>query len=246
MDLDHKKPGRSFSLTHSVENAPLVKRLIQAGFVVYVCSVAAPVSAYRNLHISKEPTHEVEWNPDDLGSYPLFTPMLVCSQDMDHTVDAAHDGVHPFWDGRELHLTKGARLAVCSTFALQSGVLGLLDFRPNEELPSGQFTVEPSREGGFRFKVELSDDLFRHLNAQYNRREPSGWNVMTHIVSAAFALLQRRYHDEAGDEGWTSYSNLLALADVLEQHDLAHWSDEEFKPEKVATCLYPHRITEGA
>lgn len=245
VDLVQKRPGRSFSLTHSVENAALVQRWIQSGYVRYVCAVSAPVSAYRDLHVSKEPTHVVAWNPDDLGSYPLFTPMLVCGQDVDHKVDATRDCVHPFWDGTELHLTKGSRLAVCATFALQSGVLGLLDFRVNEDLASGQFKVEPSREGGFRFKVELSEDIFRHLNAKYNRREPSGWNVMTHIVSAAFALLQRRYRDEEGDEGWSSFSNLLALSHVLEQHGLPHWSDENFQPERAATCLYPHRITEG-
>lgn len=90
----------------------------------------------------------------------------------------------------------------------------------------------------------LDEVIAPHPGVSY-RREPSGWNVMTHIVSAAFALLQRRYRDEEGDEGWSSFSNLLALSHVLEQHGLPHWSDENFQPERAATCLYPHRITEG-
>ncbi len=242
VDLEHKKSGRSFMLTHQIEGAELIERWIRKGHVRFACSVSAPVSAYRRLHVSEEPTHIVEWNPDDLGSYPLFTPMIVCGRDIDHRINAVDDGVNALWDGMELHLMKGARLAICSTFALQSGLLGLLDFRPKEDLEAGQFQIEPSREGGFRFKVSLASDLFRYLRHQ--RQEPSGRNIMTHIVSAALSRLQRDFGDDDGDEGWESYANLLALANELEKQGLPNWSDDTFQPEMAATRLYPCKIPE--
>ena len=245
VDLVHKKPGRSLELTHRVENAELIERWIRAGSVRFACAVSAPVSAYRELHISEEPTHEVAWNPDDLGSYPLFTPMIVCGQDIVHQADAHRDGMNPLWDGVQLNLVKGSRLAVCDTFALQSGMLGLLDFRLSEDLREGQFRLEPSREGGFRFKVELAENLFHHLRSPHNRQETSGWNVMTHIVSSALSCLQRGFGDDQDGEGWESYPNLLAFADDLERKGLGHWSDDNFQPEIVATALYPHKISEG-
>ena len=245
VDLEHKEPGRSFELTHRIEGAELIERWIRAGFVRFVCSVSAPVSAYRQLHVSENSKHLVKWNPDDLGSYPLFTPMIVCGQDIDHRIDADSDGVNVLWDGMELRLMKGARLAVCSTFALQSGVRGLLDFCQREDLEAGQFQIEPSSEGGFRFKVQLAVDLFRYLNREHSRQEPGGRNIMTHIVSAALSRLQRDFGDDDGGEGWESYANLLALANELEKQGLPNWSDDTFQPEIAATRLYPCRIPEA-
>lgn len=121
----------------------------------------------------------------------------------------------------------------------------MLDFRPNEDLAAGQFQVEPSREGGFRFKVQLAIDLFRYLSEGHRRQELGGWNVMTHIVSAALSRLQRDFGDDDGDEGWESYTNLLALANELEKRGLPNWSDDAFQPEMAATRLYPHRIPDA-
>ena len=242
VEVVHKTAGRSFELVHSVASAPLVERWIKEGKILFVCAVSAPVSAYREIHTANTSPHMVTWVPDDLGAYPLFTPMIVCAEDMTHRVKARRDGVNMLWEGRELNLLKGSRLAVCATFALQSGVRGLLDFVVHEDLHSGQFRVDASRERGFRFKVRLASDLFRGLRASYVRRDPRGSNIMTHIVSAALSLLRRDYSDDDGDEGWRSYANLMSLARELESRGLAHWSDEDFEPALTATTLYPHKL----
>lgn len=109
VDLEHKELGRSFMLTHRVERAALIERWIQEERIRFVCAVSAPVSAYRELHVSHDFRHKVKWNPDDLGSYPLFTPMIVCGEDIDHRIDADNDGVNGLWHGMELRLTKGCR-----------------------------------------------------------------------------------------------------------------------------------------
>ena len=63
---------------------------------------------------------------------------------------------------------------------------------------------------------------------------------MTHIVTACLARLQKDYANDDGDTGWQSFRNLRALADYLEHKGHEHWSDPDFRPERVATALYPH------
>lgn len=240
VSVAHRVRGRSFTLDHRVEGTGLIANWIENGQVTFACGAAAPVSAYRKVHVAQVPQQVVEWDPDDLGSGPLFTPMILSASDIRHRVDAARDGLHRLWHGRTLQLARGARIAICSTFAFQSGLLGLLHFSLREELDPGRFRVEPSQEGGFKFRVFLAKDLFEHL--QHHRQEMEGWNIMTHVVSAALAHLQRGYVSDDGEEGWKSYSNLVAFADWLEEKKQAHWSDDDFDPAFVATNLYPHCV----
>ena len=242
--LTHREQGRSFDLRHHVEGASLIEAWIREGKTRFVCSVASPVSAYREVAVSSEASHCVAWRPDDLGSYPLFTPMIVCAEDIDYRIDWERDGVNPMWDRVDLHLAKGSRLAVCHTFALQSGLVGLLDLGKDAGLGSGQFYIKDSTENGFRFKVKLAPDLHRHLRERINQQDAGGANVMTHIVSAALACLQRNYADDDGEEGWRSYPNLVSLAHQLEEKRQPGWWEDDFRPEKVATVLHPHKIAE--
>lgn len=238
--VSHKAPGRSFVLRHDVEGAELITNWIESRQAKFACAVADPVSAYRKFHFADEPRHVVEWDPDDLGSRPMFTPMIVSASDIHHRVDSERDGLHQLWHGQALQLTRGSRIAICSTFAFQSGLLGLLDFHRRDELDPGQFSVEPSLEEGFKFKVNLARDLFEYLRSF--RQEIAGWNIMTHVVSAALAHLQRDYASDDGEEGWKSYSNLVAFAEWLREGKYGHWSDDDFDPASVATRLYPHRV----
>lgn len=247
VDMEYRERGRSFELSHKIEGAALIERWINERKVRFACAVAAPISAYRQLHKSSEPSHLVRWDPDDLGSHPLFTPMIVSATNMRFTIEARRDGLNALWDGRTIDLAKGARLAIGPTFALQSGLLGLLDFRRDDERKNGQFRVEASRESGFRFNVYLAADLHRFLRSY--RQEAVGWNIMTHIVSTAFTQLQKDYGDDDDEEeGWKSYANLISLAEELERRGLPHWAEEAFEPELAATTLYPHKaaVTEDA
>ena len=238
--LKQGQPGRSFQLAHEVTGAGLIESRIAAGKVLFVCTVASPISAYRVAHCSTNSTHEICWDPDDLGEHPKFTPMIVSSCAFEHTIAADSDGVVPQWDGINVRLQKGSRLSVCLTFQLRSGLIGLFDFRLDEAFPPGRFKVEPSTEEGFRFKVYLASDLFGYL--QYQRQEPSKANIMTHIVSSAFSHLQRNFTDDDESEGWRSFSGLRSLADHLSSKGLGHWGDDNFDSEYAATSLYPHRL----
>ena len=236
--------GESFFLYHSVKNAPLLEKWAESGQLAFVCTVAAPRSMYRTLQASPDPEQLVRWDPADLGEHPMFTPMLVARDEISHVVDAETDGLSQIWQGRELFLPKGARVAVGPTFKFQSGISGMLDFSLDKDLNPGEFRVEDSSEDGFKFKVYLAANLFQHL--RHHRREIVSGNIMVHIVSAALGILKRDYAMDDDAEGWKSYHNLVGLAELLEEEGLGHWADDDFRPEQAATRLYPHRLSEGS
>ncbi len=240
-----KDAGSSFQLSHDVQGASLIESWLLQGKLEFVCTVASPRSMYRTLHKSSKPTQLIAWEQQDLGEYPMFTPMIVAREAIRHVAAADADGLNQIWDGRALELPKGARIAVGPTFRFKSGISGILDFSLDTGLTPGRFRLQPSNEDGFKFKVHLASDLYQHLRHQ--RRELTGKNIMVHIVSAALGILQRDYSsdDEEAGEGWRSYRNLLGLADLLEQKGLSHWSDEDFQPEFTATGLYPHIVPEA-
>ena len=234
------KPGISIRLQHDVQGAELIRSWWEAEKLSFVCAVAAPASMYRTLHVSHLPVQSIEWNRDDLGEPPMLTPMIVSRSEICHVVHSELDDLNSLWNGKQLVLPAGAKVAIGTTFRFQSGFNGLLDFHIEENLESGRFRVEPSTEDGFKFKVRLAADLFDYL--QVYRESPAGRNIMVHIVSAALACLQAEHTIDDGREGWRSFRNLQGLANLLAQNNLKHWSDDDFKPEVAATGLYPHSV----
>ena len=240
-----KDRGKSFELRHKVHGAALIEQWLRQGKLNFVCAVASPRSMYRMLHKSDTPNQLIAWQQQDLGEYPMFTPMIVARESIQHTAAAAADGLNQIWDGRELLLPKGARIVVGPTFKFKSGISGILDFNLDDSLAPGRFRVQHSLDDGFKFKVHLAPDLYQHL--KHRRNELAGENIMVHIVSAALSTLQREWSTDDDEEGWKSFRNLVGLADLLEQKSLRHWSDEDFQPELTATELYPHSLPmEGA
>lgn len=242
VNCSDQEVGKSFRLRHALSGAALIERWLEQGKLDVVCTVAAPRSMYRMLHKSEAPEQLIAWQQQDLGEYPMFTPMIVARDSIQHTADAVADGLNRIWNGRKLVVPKGGRVAVGHTFKFKSGINGILDFNLDEKLTPGRFRVQPSNEDGFKFKVYLASDLYQHL--RYHRDELAGKNIMVHIVSAALGTLQRDYSRDDGEtgEGWQSHRNLIGLADLIEQNELGHWSDDDFQAEFVATKLYPHII----
>ena len=239
---EDKEPGKSILMQHKIQGAPLIEKWMESGKLRFVCSVAAPRSMYRKLHVSSTPQQIVEWARDELGEFPMFTPMIITQEIIEHTVDSVADGLRQIWDGKKLALPKGARVAVGATFKLQSGINGLLDFSLDENLSAGRFKVQASSEDGFKFKVHLAPNLYEHL--RYRRTELAGANIMVHIVSTALGILQREYGEDENEdgEGWKSSRNLVGLAELLQENNLGHWSHDHFNPEMAATGLYPHQL----
>ncbi len=242
LDLQPGEGRSSYVITHRIEGAPLISRLLAEQKALYACIVSSPISSYRETHTSKNPRHEVGWNADDLGEAPLFTPAILSSEPQELTLSTGRDGVHLIWDNQPVALHKGSRLALGSVIQLESSILNLLSFHEDPRLGEGQIAVEHETEP-FRFRVNLHPALHRFLRFPGSNFHH---NLMTHIVTACFARLQRDATDDDGDSGWKSHRNLIALADYLELKGLDHWSDEGFRPETVATALYPLKLLENA
>ena len=242
LDFKAGEDRSSYTITHHITGAPLITRLLDAGQASYACIVSSPISSYRATHVSEEAQHEVRWDADELGEPPMFTPLIVCSEAQKITLDASRDGVHKIWDNQQITLHKGSRLALGGVIQLESSILHLLSLHEDANLKDGQFVVEPESEP-FRFRVNVSTKLHQFL--RYRAGEHRS-NIMTHIVTACLARLQHEHADDDGDAGWESHRNLKAFADYLAHQGLGHWTDDDFRPEKVATALYPHVLPESA
>ena len=236
------KPGAdqaSFVINHRIEGAPLISRLLDEGKARYVCAVSSPISSYRRTHVSEGSSHLVHWDQNDLGEPPLFTPMIVSTDSCSLLLREKEDGVHEIWDNQKVRIEKGSRLALGHVIQLRSSILQLISMRENGDLADGEFYVDAETEQGFRFRVNLNPNLHKFLQIQ--RDNGIRQHVMTHIVTACLSLLQRDFHSDDDEEGgWKSYRNLRALADFLGTKCQTHWSDADFRPEHIATKLYPH------
>lgn len=236
----------SFNITHRIEGAPLISRLLEDNKAAYVCTVSSPKSSYRETHISNSPKQTVRWNNDDLGESPLLTPMIVSvvPNKEDIRLDAGNDGVNMIWHDQVITLQKGNRLALGNLIRFKSSsILQLLRLTIDEELGDGQFSVHPETASDFRFQVKLDPKLHKFLQKKSRTRA----NIMTNIVTACLALLQRDkefWEDDNQDGEGESYRNLRIFANHLEKNNLPRWSDSDFYPEVVATKLYPHSLPE--
>ena len=181
------------------------------------------------------------WKSDDLGEPPMLTPMIVVATPFERTLSLERDGVHELWDGRRVAFERGMRLALSDVVLMRSSVLNMLLFEHDPTLSNGEFRVEAEDREGFRFRVKLAGDLHRFL--KYDSGDDRRHHIVTHIMSACFGRLKSEYADDGDEEGgWRSYRGLQAMAEMLKEHDLPHWSDEDFSPELAATRLHPHRV----
>ena len=232
----------SYTITHNITGAPLITRLLKEGQAKFACIVSSPISSYRKTHVAEAEQHEVGWDSNEVGEPPMFTPVVVCLEAQNITLDESRDGVHKIWDNQQIVLHKGSRLALGSVIQLESSILHLLSLHEDANLEHGQFVVEPESEP-FRFRVNVGTKLHQFLRYRVGEHRS---NIMTHIVTACLARLQVDYKNDDGEAGWKSHRNLKIFADYLYHRGLEHWSNDDFRPEKVATSLYPLVLPENA
>ena len=230
----------SFRVVHEVEGAALVTRLLESGDARCACVVSSPKSGYRHLHMGECAEQEVRWDVADLGEAPLFTPAIICLTQRKLRLSSARDDVHSIWDKQPITLLKGSRLALGNVVQLQSSILHLLSLQQDDRLGDRQFHVEIESEP-FRFRANVGAALYRCLRFSGGITRH---NIMTHIVTACLARLQHDYDDDDDETGWQSHRNLRAFADYLTANGQPHWTDGAFRPEQVATAIYPLALPE--
>ena len=239
VDLSPGSDRTSFTLKHQIEGAPLIALLLKEKRAKYVCTVSSPISAYRrDTRLRRgHPRNPVGYGRPWRASFvyaddSVHRHLPIWSSSRTGTV------CHSLWNGVQISLQQGSRLSLGHVIQLRSSIFNLLLFSKKDDLREGTFFVEAETEP-FLFRVNLSPELHKFL--QFASGGQTREHIMTHIVTACFALLQREFPDDNEEEGgWQTHRNLLALAEFLENRGLPHWSDSDnFHPEHVATAFVP-------
>ena len=237
----------SVILIHAVKGANFIERVISEGKAKYGCLVAVPLVGYRRLCLSDNARQKLELDRGVIGEPPMLRPIIISVAEISCTL-GPDDGVAKAWQGREIHIPRGARLALKNYSRPTSSLHHLLHVVNDQELPKGSFEVKPCTEEGFYFKVHVADDLFSFLQSA-SGHEAHRRSVLTHIASRCFEILVRDYgrQDEEREDSskWESFRNLVALADELRKQELPIWNEDDFSADKVSTQLYPHRPPES-
>ena len=235
--------GYSAVVRHSVRQAPFIERLMEEKRAVCSCTVSIPITGYRRLFGTAGLEQKIKLDEAQLGAPPILRPLIVCREEVRHTL-SREDGVHHMWVNQEIHLEKGAKLAIGPAYRMMSSLQSLLSIEKDDALQPGQIHVSLCSEDGFYFKVRMAVDLYAFVQkpegeARYFHRS----SILTHACSSCFALLANEYGDNGdGEEGWRSFANLRALAAEMESKELNIWNTDDFSPEEAATAMWPHRI----
>lgn len=231
------KGGASVQITHHLENAGLIKKLLDNDKAKYGCLLSVPLTGYRSLSLSSDPVQIVEWNLGIVGEPPIIRPIIVATETLEYELDE-EDDVANIWIGKKVKIPKGARLAREKYLRSVSSLQSILDPKEDENLPDGCFVVESNEDGGFRFQVDVATDIFNFLSHS-NADGALYRSIGVHMVSRCFAILKEEQGFDNDYEKWTDHPNLRMLSGLLEEKNLPHWSEDDFKPEKVALQLHP-------
>lgn len=242
VDADPQADGASVSIRHKIQGAPFLDQMLSLGQAKYGCLVSVPLTGYRKLHLSSDAHQLVQWDIAVVGEPPMLRPLVVSTTEITHTL-RADDGVAEAWQGREIKLPRGARLALRRYLRASSSLFELLEINQDQNLPDGSFEVKPCEEDGFYFKATVAQDLSLFLRNS-GGHEDHRRSILTHIVSRCFEILERDYRGQSDDREaaeWEQFRNLKALSHELGRHYLPAWYEDGFSADKVATQLYPHR-----
>ena len=125
LDFQPGKDRSSYTITHRIQGAALLSRVLDAGNARFVCIVSSPISSYRRTHVSETPQHLVRWNAHELGEPPMFTPMVVCSEAQEIILSSNRDE-----RARHLGQPTGDACQRVSTSARQRHPSRILDSAP--------------------------------------------------------------------------------------------------------------------
>lgn len=238
--------GSSVEVSHKLEGAPLLSRLVDERRARFACLLSAPLTGYRRFCLSAESDSDqtIEWEKGEVGEPPIIRPVLVAVEDIRHEL-SDKDGVAGVWQGQTVEFPKGGRLARADFLRPCASLRSLLYIRKNADRPKGSFKVASNENEGFHFSVDVAADLHAFLQNPGAHNELYS-SIAAHMVSMCFAILREEQGTDRnnGDEKWKHHSNLIMLANLLESKGLPHWSDDDFSPDAVAMQLHPLSLPE--
>ena len=252
--VSHKPSAESSTeviLTHKLEGAPFIQKLIEERRAEFACLVSVPKTGYRKLHTSKDSEQRIGWDLDIAGEPPWLWPIILyVDGNLQNGTWGKEDGVADIWLNQGIYIPKGARLARHRYLRPSSEIRHLLRAECGDSnMSPGTFTVSASSNDGFYFRLVAAEDIYKFIQNPQGQSALRG-SIITHAVSECFHILKTNHGtSEEGVNEWEQHSNLVALSKWLEDEGLdrnwedkgivSHWSEDNFDALRVATELYP-------
>jgi len=223
------------TVEHRLEGAAQLDELVAGGKAKWVVELRSPATLYAGIAgSSRARRFQLEWDRDGVTSSGYVIPGMVTTQ----PVDLEARGLHPVWGGSPIVVPPGRWLVRGNARSAEQLGSSLIRLFPDENLADGQMTVSPDTStGDLRFHVKLSPRMYE---TRYRDRD-----VQIAALIAAFGRIPGVIgpppdgaSDEGGEREATQYPVLERIRDVLEDADVADWTEpSEYDPAKAATAV---------
>ena len=217
---------------HRLSGADQLGELVSDGKAEWVVELRSPATLYAGIAgSSRKREFALRWDPDAVASGSYVIPGMVTTQ----VVDLDTGGLHPVWGEGRIVVPPGRWLVRGNARNAEQLGSSLIRLFPDEDLADGRMTVTPyTGDGDLRFHVKMSQRMF---DTRAKDR-----NVQIAALIAAFGRIPGlvRPPQDAGQNGSeaTQYPVLERIRDLLEDADVADWTDpSEYDPAHAATAV---------
>ena len=229
---------------HELKGENIVSHLLKGSKAKFACIVVLPSTMYRRIHPSESSSTNCNQNIDlsESGCYQkmnqdllMFRPVVLTKEKIEKKVDGNDGLLSEFWEGQSISIPKGSIIAYGPWKRIGGRLGSLLHVKYDPDLGEGEMRVEDALTNNFQFFVHVGGEkLYHNLRSSSKKHSRS---VLTHALSVGFEILKEKYKHE---DSWQNHLNLRFVKEMLEDKELMHWSDDDFKSELAATKLFPH------
>ena len=213
-------------VTHQLDNAPSLERLIEDGHAHWAVELRSPKTLLSRTHTSTVREMEVRWDQQEVDGLIYLIPGLIATRD----VQLDGQGLDEIWSAGPLDIPTGWWLVRGNVRRVGTLREALLTFEEDTSLPSGGMRVAPDpSDGRPRFVVSVASDI--RPAVEHDR------SMQVAALVGACALFPTVFSPDVEQE----HSALLGeIRDLLEAADVPDWTDREnYDPARVATLIEP-------
>lgn len=220
-------------VTHQLDRAPSLERLIEDGHAVWAVELRSPKTLLSRIHTSAVREMEVRWDQGEVDGLIYLLPGLIATAD----VQLDGQGLDDIWSAALLDIPAGWWLVRGNVRRIGTLREALLTFEEDGSLPPGAMKVAPdASEGRLRFVVSVASDI-RPVVEHDRSMQVAG-------LVGACALFPAVFGPDVEEE----HSALVGeIRDRLEAADVPDWNDpENYDPARVATVIEPFLVAASA
>lgn len=233
-------------LFHKVTDNTLVSELVSQQMAKFACYVSRPQSMFRKLFVHDDGKGLEERQtiapPDphfaEALEGSLFRPVVIATEPFNKTTSPHYGLDRDCWDSGDVVIPRGGIIAFDHWKRLKNSSSSIFQIKPLDSLSGGKMTVEVSAENGFEFLTYVSREMYGAIRSASSDKDHVN-SILTHALSRGFEMLAQ---NEEYKENRGNHLNLSLLEMVFRAKGIPHWSEDNFKPEKAATSLHPHRM----